>query len=266
MIVKPFEVNLSKVKRLFTFGCSFTNFFWPTWAKVLSYELEDAKFYNFGRSGLGNLAISAKMSEANYRFNFSESDLVMVLWSTYLREDRWLKGSWFGAGNVFSTGMYDDSFRKNYADVCGYLIRDGAIIAMSKDFLEKLPCQVMMMPSVPFKYLDSTIEYDKKIYTQVTELYKPLFESMPKSLYEYVSLKGMWQHSHTYYWPEMKMMHNDNHPTPKRYCDYLNNNIVRLSDKTHEYAEQMTHKLLTLSTKPEICKEFEYDTKEYLLF
>lgn len=266
MIVKPFELDKNNVKRIFTFGCSFTNFFWPTWANIVSKEIDHAEFYNFGKSGLGNLGISAKISEAHYRFNFSESDLVMIMWSTFLREDRWVTGSWFGAGNVFSTGMYDEYFREHYADVCGYLIRDGALINMCKHFLEKLPCKVIMMPSVPFDYIDSYVRYDSETYEKIIKLYQPLFDSMPKSLFDHLRIGTGWPLTHSYYWSEMNGLHHDNHPSPNHALDYLRTYVMNFSDKTTEYAELSTKKLLSLTTKEQIVNEFEYDTKEYLLF
>lgn len=33
--------------RLFTFGCSFTKFFWPTWADILGQEFD--YYENWGR-------------------------------------------------------------------------------------------------------------------------------------------------------------------------------------------------------------------------
>lgn len=266
MIVKPFELDKSKVKRLFVFGCSFTSFIWPTWANIVAKELEAAQFYNLGQTGSGNLAISARISEAHHRFKFTDSDLVMIMWSTFLREDRWLHGRWIGGGNVYNTGMYDENFRKNYTDVCGYLIRDGALINMTQSFLDNLSCQTIMMPSVPFDYIDSYVEYNSEIYEKVLDLYKFLFDNMPKSLYDHVRIGTAWPEVHRYYWENMGGIHTDNHPSPKHALDYLQKNIMNLSYKTQDYAESATEKLLSLDTKEKIGKEFEYDTKGYLLF
>ena len=38
------------MSRLFTFGCSFTNYAWPTWADFLGLEFEH--FENWGVSGV----------------------------------------------------------------------------------------------------------------------------------------------------------------------------------------------------------------------
>ena len=43
------------MKRLFTFGCSVTEFIWPTWADILGREFD--YYENWGRVGAGNLYI-----------------------------------------------------------------------------------------------------------------------------------------------------------------------------------------------------------------
>jgi hypothetical protein len=264
MIVKPFRIDKQKVKRIFTFGCSFTNFFWPTWAVMVSKELAHAEFYNFGLSGAGNLCISSKIAEANQRFQFCETDLVMVMWSTYLREDRWLHGRWLGAGNVYSTGLYDKEFVENYSDVCGYLIRDCSLISMTKNFLNNLPCQSLMMLSVPLDYLDASIGYREEVYNEIQDLYKPLFFHFPTSLYDFTKKDNDWPATHSYYWNNEK--HNDSHPLPTTVCNYLNEYIISLSDHVKEYAEKATQKLLSLDEKSKIVEEFQYETIERRLF
>jgi hypothetical protein len=66
------NVDFTKYKRFFAFGCSFTCYIWPTWADVVSKEMPQAKFYNLGKTGAGNLCISSKVAEANNRFKFTD--------------------------------------------------------------------------------------------------------------------------------------------------------------------------------------------------
>ena len=73
--MKPLYKN--KPKRLFTFGCSFTEWIWATWANILAYEL-DVPFYNFGKPGAGNYYIANQISQADAIFNFTKDDLVIV--------------------------------------------------------------------------------------------------------------------------------------------------------------------------------------------
>src|SRR6056300_1631069 len=93
--------------RLFTFGCSYTLYNWPTWADLLG--LEYPIFFNWGYAGLGNRAIAERLAEAHARFNINESDTVIIQWSSPLRHD-WMhfgKGgddlsNWRTHGSIFS--------------------------------------------------------------------------------------------------------------------------------------------------------------------
>lgn len=104
--------------RLFTFGCSFTQYMWPTWANIMAYDLE-LDFYNFGLPGLGNRGISLRMFEADIKYKFTQDDIICVLWSSWDREDRIRginidpQGSIFCNNNVYGKKwikkFYDDS-------------------------------------------------------------------------------------------------------------------------------------------------------------
>ena len=51
------------------------------------------------------------------------NDLIIVMWSTFCREDRWITNrNWVNPGNIFSQKEYDDEFVQKYADSTGYLI------------------------------------------------------------------------------------------------------------------------------------------------
>jgi hypothetical protein len=68
--------------RLFTFGCSFTNYRWSTWADCLAPEFD--YFENWGQSGAGNHYIFNSMMEADQRHQFDEGDTVIVCWTNVL--------------------------------------------------------------------------------------------------------------------------------------------------------------------------------------
>jgi hypothetical protein len=85
------EIDYKKYKRVFIFGCSFTKYEWPTWANILSYEMPDAEIYNFAQSGAGNLFISERVIAANQRYRYNKDDLILLMWSTHSREDRYIE-------------------------------------------------------------------------------------------------------------------------------------------------------------------------------
>lgn len=92
------------MNRLFTFGCSYTCWHWPTWADLISTEFDE--FYNYAIRGSGNRCIAERLSEAVINFNITKNDLIIVQWTDFHRFDfhntRLGKGTnWACAGNIF---------------------------------------------------------------------------------------------------------------------------------------------------------------------
>lgn len=77
-------------KRFFAFGCSCTSFWWLTWADCISVYLNSMGYecYNFGRSGAGNKYILHSLIAADLKYKFTDNDIIMVMWTSWQREDR----------------------------------------------------------------------------------------------------------------------------------------------------------------------------------
>jgi hypothetical protein len=60
--------------RLFTFGCSFTQYIWPTWADILAREFE--YYENWGSSGAGNQYIFHSLVECYQRNLLNSNDTI----------------------------------------------------------------------------------------------------------------------------------------------------------------------------------------------
>jgi hypothetical protein len=56
------------MRRLFAFGCSFTNYRWSTWADCLAPEFD--YFENWGQAGAGNHYIFNSVMECDQRNHF----------------------------------------------------------------------------------------------------------------------------------------------------------------------------------------------------
>lgn len=273
MLVKPFTVDKTKVKRIFVYGCSYTSYQWPTWANMIQKEFPQAEFYNFGRIGSGNQAISCRIAETDARFKFNENDLVMVMWSSYIRNDYWLyhEKSWFGAGNVYGTQFYDDQYRQIYANsISGFLIKNFALMRMTQTNLAHLPCQSIIMHSVPNTYYDNVVfqPHEETMIKEIHNVYQSDFLNIPKTL---LDLDVRIPITHSYEYPGMPSdksnLFHDQHPSPSDYFNYINNNIMTLSPSTEEYAKRSTTELVQLKTFKEIENHFQTNnTVENVLF
>lgn len=240
-------IDFKKYNRLFVFGCSFTQYAWPTWADLLAKEMEHAAYHNYGMSGAGNLLISNRVTQANCKFNFCETDLVIVMWSGAFREDRYISDRWLSAGNIYTQKhAYDKNFVKNYTDPEGFVIRDMSLIELTRSYLSNLPCTAIhtsmteltgegysLMPNQDSK----TIRFEQKL----NDIYKTTLDGMLPSVTSIIDSTKNWQwkdkHGDPYY---------ESHPTSMDHCNYLLAVGIPLSQSTIDYANECQAKLDTV--------------------
>lgn len=256
------KINYSKYKRFFAFGCSFTNNGWPTWANLLAREMPGATFYNYGLSGAGNIYIAAKVAECSNVYKFNKDDLVIILWSTFVREDRFVNDRWESHGSVYYSHFYDDSFKKNYFDVKGYTIRDLALMELTNGYLNSLPCDHYDMISVNPNgtqdcLSDSSDDY-RFINKEVIPTYKNLLSRYKVSYYD------------VYPWNEFVTTddgHKDSHPSPLQAYNFLKILGYNMSKGTYDYAVQETEFLFNPHRQGTITERYlnlNYSGKPFL--
>ena len=88
-----------KKGRLFVFGCSWTNYLWPTWADILGRQFD--YYENWGGPGSGNTLIFNRIIEAGTRHQFTPDDTIIIQWSGLTRSDGYKNGKWYSSYNVF---------------------------------------------------------------------------------------------------------------------------------------------------------------------
>jgi hypothetical protein len=256
MIIDFKNIDFTKYKRFFVFGCSFTEYLWPTWANVLSTEMPGVNFYNFGHCGAGNSMISNRIAEANCRFNFTETDLVVPMWTTFCREDRYKFGSWLRVGNIFSQNEYSADFVKKYADPKGYLLRDLAIITITSDYLKNLPCDSFTLASVPYNYQMLMEDEYKPTVPEILAVYKDTINLTPPALID-LELNGEFKYGHTYNREHNGEKYIDYHPHSLNYYNYLSKIGLPLTNKSLEYTEKSMELLKSTTTEIEIHECFK---------
>lgn len=238
--------DYEKYKRVFAFGCSFTEYKYPTWADIMNIHVKPNEFYNLGRCGGGNTFISNRITEANRLFKFCETDLVMVMWTTFCREDRFLPEiGWSTPGNIYSQGelpFTDKEYLLKYADPLTFLVRDLSTIDMTTTYLNNLPCDTLSLLSVPFSH-QQNLHNRKTIY--FLNLYRELEDCLNDNMFE-LEMDGHWTHGSQYTetWTEL---YQDYHPSPLRYANYLKKVGIELSDEAYQYAIDSTIKLQAIT-------------------
>lgn len=236
------QFEWTKYKRVFAFGCSFTNYIYPTWADIVMHQTPTAELYNFGVSGMGNLAIASRVAEANTRFKFNEHDLILIMYTTMFREDRWIENHWRSHGNVFNQPFYDKNFVKNYVDPIGCLIRDMAMIELSTSYIKNLPCSSLLLKASSIDDECNFLrENNPEIVDDVLTVYKELWNSFPPSLGETLFSDGWVTRSSRY---SQGKLFEDSHPITSDYYKYLKLLGLNLSLDTENYVADSDRKIL----------------------
>jgi len=193
-------------KRLFTFGCSFTNYHWSTWADCLAPEYDS--FENWGQPGGGNHYIFNSVMEADQHHQFTSGDTVVVCWSSVDREDRYVEGQWHTPGNAhFATNVFNPEYLKTHWDERGWLIRDLAYIKAVKILLES-------RQGVRWKFLSmediTVLTCSENNIDDLIQLYKDVIDAIHPS-YDRTLFKDTG-------WPNRN---GNSHPSPAQHLEYL---------------------------------------------
>lgn len=239
-----------KYKRIFTFGCSFTHFAWPTWPNIMQTDLQ-LPTQNWGLCGQGNVGMFHRMLEVDMKYSLSETDIVIPVWSTWHREDRYL-GSWTLSGNIFyDSHLYDKRFRKKFWHETNDIIKNAtAIISANRMF--PISYQAKLMGSIETGGDDL---YEKHhLYSQ----YKNFIPEMDDFPWDYtqpdlVNFGGAFDHV-------------DNHPDIEANLHFVKDYIypaleLEMKQETIDYYTDMHNKVVELGkqgvTKKEI-KEYHH--------
>lgn len=225
------------MSRLFTFGCSFTHWNWPTWADIVAYDLE-IPHYNWALPGLGNVGIHSRMLECDLRNQLADDDIVLVVWSSWTREDRYgvkqssLDGAqWSCTGDILHS--YNNYFVDNYWSMNNDLVKNStAIISTNKMF---------------------DIKFNGHIVTPLTSLYDNSalsFNSDEKDIalfYEsYIPNDGEYQENGKHRCKYSKT--NDSHPDILSHLNYVQEFVApklgrSLNKKTVDFFSEMHYAL-----------------------
>jgi len=191
-------------KRLFTFGCSFTRFGWPTWADIMAWDLNIPN-QNWGVSGLGNVGLFHRLVECDLKNKFTDDDLIIVLWAHWNREDRY-KDHWQAHGNVLQEGYYS-SLVKKYWSLDNDIVKNStAIIAANKMYNINFQSNIIPLLEFEGKSIDLT-EKEQRLF----EFYKQYISDHTCFDYDRNEAFGQYQY--------------DDHPTVLHHLNFLRDQV-----------------------------------------
>ena len=248
------DLDLKKYKRHFAFGCSFTNYYWPTWADVITHEMPDAGYVNTGKPGAGNTYILSKLSQAMRYYNIGEDDLVTIMWTTFYRQDSFKDNDWKTPGNIYSQSDIPlEIVNKYLSDTKGFAVRDYAIVDTAMNMLESQSFDSISMwgvdPDMQDYYGLSQTPDLSNDYTDLNIFYNDLRNQILPDLLNR-GCGGSWAETFAFNDHEGNPS-VDYHPKTKTYYDYLNKIGFNLSSETGEWASSCDTHTEAIEERPE---------------
>ena len=213
--------------KLYTFGCSFTKYFWPTWADILLTHYEGE---NWGLPGGGNKFIFESIIECHVTNKIKPTDTVIVMWTSWAREDRYNNG-WRLAGNVYNNPFYDKDFLMTHWNDEGAVLDSLNWISATYQLLDLIGCNYVITSAYPFYQVrentgklglvENLVDTNKFIkYLGFIESYKSrtILDCLYQEKYQTQTTfnKVPWDNKPC----------SDNHPLPLQHHEWLENNIL----------------------------------------
>ena len=241
------DLNSSKHKRIFCFGCSFTNWDMPTWVNILEHHYKDTKtVYNFGRAGAGNYYIFNTIVEKSLEYNFTKDDLILIQWSGFLREDRFKDGNWTTPGNIITQNYYSPSVVNDwFFDEEGMTKRDYSYIHSIQKMLESdnIDYEMFSMNGIQPICQYNTYVPETPVFNKLTTLYHDTLIKLNPSMYDIIY--GVGVDFDCNFHSNMIKGKQDHHPLPTQHLLYLEKVFqFNPSDETRTYVDNITKELL----------------------
>lgn len=224
--------------KFWTFGCSFTRYYWPTWADILVWSNPDLEVINMATPGIGNPRTYWRMQEAKLKGLIHENDTVVAVWSSWHREDRLLRNIWT-SGNVFNSGQYCDIFLNKYWDEHLDIIRNASAIISANQLCNISHNGSMIAVGKREEYASSNVPVTLD-YREHFDKYPHYIQNLPQMV-EFDHRKSNYFNHKCY----------DRHPDVLCHHDYYNkvrNSMPWLLPADLEYSKYVQNELTSVLT------------------
>lgn len=236
------------MKRLFAFGCSFTNYAWPSWADMLGNNFD--YYENWAWPGLGNRGIAERVAECYARNKFTKEDTVIIQWSSHIRHD-WFKTNtpdnrgWQTQGSIFNylnEDIFDRKWIDTFWDERAYFVHSMNAILLTQGILNSSGCKWKMTTIADIEKLGADYPESKESHGEVigsiTDIWKENEELSiyKKSIFEdnsdkWITPLGLhaWNNIDTSYKFRDKKYPSkwiDYHPSIDQHKEWLYNNLI----------------------------------------
>lgn len=222
------------MRRMFTYGCSYTKYYYPTWADIL---LKDRDGYNCGKIGSGNQLIANRIWETHAQKNFTKDDTIIIMWSNFFREDRYNKDGWQTKGNIF---FWSDNIQ--IEELPHYVYRDCNLIASTLIGLEKTGAKIIST-HINNPYEDELLLEDTTI-SNILDTYKQWVYPQTQTITDLCYYPGIEVDKTRPQYIQDNTWRIEDHPLPLEHLKFVQEELkYHVSNSTIQWATEEHKKL-----------------------
>jgi hypothetical protein len=211
--------------RLFTFGCSHTQYKWPSWADILGLSYKE--FYNLGNPGSGIFYMLYQFKFANEYYKFDKDDTLIFMLSNETRIDIIKKERWLLSGHVYSNvDVFGKQFLEHYSE--RHAIESSYIyLSFLKEMLDTIGCKYEIV--FAFKSPITESLKDDELLTNMWNNYKNLTNVSIDSLTSYS--ESVMDNSYPFINSHNQKKYRDGHFTIKTHLGFVKKYLKQYYDE-----------------------------------
>jgi hypothetical protein len=179
---------ISTMPRLFTFGCSFTSYDWPTWADIIIKDKQQdySKCENWGKSGASNYYIFNAVIECNIVNQLTKDDTVIIMWTTLERDSYYYEKQWITPGAIQLNEHYSKDYIEKFTDHRGFMIKNYSMMYAIDQILEKIGCTYYFLSMVNLTESDTRFFKKNNQDRDLIKSYDTLLKKIRPSAHEII--------------------------------------------------------------------------------
>ena len=215
-------------KRLFTFGCSFTSLWWPTWNDYIGLNFDE--YHTRGCGGADNKNILYRLLQADKKYKFTSDDTIMVMFTSFNRMSYVDKHHRIrNIGDIIDDNIKAHPMGKNYNFPTA--VYDNCITIQSiESILKSKNVKYEFLQSIKHDFYNDDFEAEGEVKEDLDyclDLFKyPIMENWVYENYDFLKERVVWKDINTH----------DGHPTMKHHFDFVKEFFPQyITDKVIEY-------------------------------
>lgn len=237
-------------KRIFTFGCSFTQYVWPTWADIILYKNEGV---NLGISGGGFDLIMYRLMEVDRKFKITPDDEIIIIYPTPIRWDLIIGDppNWQCYGQATTSPLF--KYYNDLYNLEGLLFKSFYNISIIHNYLTSKKIKYHC-GSINDIFVDVGNYFEElELSSEVLELIKHIKNTVDFDLTNFFS----YLNKNEEHWPVTKKFkdYDDYHPLPSHHFLWVKNVLLKNVDIDLHFNESHIEMLETTMNKIDLIED-----------